>query len=112
MEQRNGPEHFIPLARSELIELLCADRALPEDERDLFRSFCELVSAAYHVDYHRRLTELKRAYLPFDPDTDTTTLLPLNAAGRQARLNDLLSDLTWLLERAHFKHLGRAEIEP
>jgi hypothetical protein len=112
MESSTSPEHFIPLARSELIDLLCADRALAEDEREQFRSLCELVSAAYHAEYHRRLLELKRAYLPFDPDNDTIHLLSLDAEQRQACLNELLSDLTWLLERARFKHLSRGEIEP
>jgi hypothetical protein len=112
MESPTAPEYFIPLARSELIDLLCADRALPEDERELFRSFCERVSAVYHAEYHRRLLELKRAYLPFDPDNDTVRLMAPDAEERQACLNELLSDLTWLLERARFKHLSRGEIEP
>src|SRR6185437_5580140 len=112
MESSTAPEHFIPLARSELIDLLCADRALTESEREQFRTFCELVSALYHGEYHRRLQELKQAYLPFDPDNDTTSLLPPSAEKRQTHLNDLLSDLAWLLERGHFKHLSRGEIEP
>jgi hypothetical protein len=112
MESSTCPEYFIPLARCELIDLLCADRALPEEERERFRSFCELVSAVYHAEYHRRLLELKRAYLPFDPDNDTLRLLPPDAEQRQKCLNELLTDLTWLLERARFKHLSRGEIEP
>jgi hypothetical protein len=112
MEQPTAPEHFIPLARCELIDLLCADRALPPEDRDAFRSLCELISASYHVEYHRRLLELKRAYLPFDPDNDTPPLVTLAEEERQHRLNGLYSDLAWLLERARFRHLSRGEIEP
>jgi len=112
MESPTLPEHFIPLARSELIDLLCTDRALPESERELFRSVCGWMSATYHVEYHRRLLELKRDYLPFDPDKDTPSLLPPGAAERQARLNQMLSNLGWLLERAGFKHLSRSDIAP
>ncbi len=36
----------------------------------------------------------------------------MTAEERQQRLNDLLSDFAWLLERAGFKHLSRGEIEP
>src|SRR5262249_42052882 len=39
-------------------------------------------------------------------------VVPLPAAERQRRLNGLLSDLAWLLDRAHFTHLSREEIEP
>ena len=112
MEPSTLPEQFIPLARCELIDLLCADRDLSESDRELFRTFCERVSAIVHVEYHRHLSELKRDYLPFDPDNDTANLVPLSADQRQSRLNELLSDLGWLLERGRFKHLSRNEIEP
>jgi hypothetical protein len=105
-------EHFIPLARGELVELLCADETLPEGERDAFRRFCELVTACYHFEYNRRLQPLKAAYAPFDPDTDAPSVLPLPEAERQHRLNELFRTFAWLLERAHFKHLSREEIEP
>src|SRR5689334_18994047 len=109
MESTTAPEHFIPLARSELIDFLCADRALAEGERALFRALCEQIAAVYHRQYHRRLVELKQDYLPFDPDSDTTRLVPLTAEQRQKRLNELLRDLAWLLERAGFRHLSRGE---
>lgn len=112
MEPSTAPEHFIPLARSELVDFLCADRTLSADEAAAFRALCEQISALYHLEYHRRLSALKQAYLPFDPDNDTTALLPLTAEQRQTRLNDLLSDFAWLLERAGFTHLSRNAIEP
>jgi hypothetical protein len=112
MGETNTCEHFIPLARGELTELLCADRTVAEEDRQRFRQFAELVAAVYHFEYNRRLTELKTAYAPFDPDTDNVALLPLSANKRQERLNDLFSDFAWLLERANFKHLSRSEIEP
>ncbi|HZY90163.1 MAG TPA: DUF3754 domain-containing protein [Gemmataceae bacterium] len=104
-------QHFIPLEQGDLIELLCADRGLTEAEREQFRALCERVAEAQHAEYHRRLRELKASYAPFDPDADKP-LVPLSADTRQHRLNDLYSDFAWLLERAHFKHLSREEIEP
>lgn len=112
MDSAIAPDSFIPLPRTELVEFLCADRTLREDESVLFRSLCEQMATVYHLEYHRRLTDLKQAYLPFDPDNDATPLLPLTAEERQKRLNELLSDFAWLLERAGFKHLCRNEIEP
>jgi hypothetical protein len=112
MDSSTVPECFIPLARTELVEFLCADRTLGEDESALFRALSEQIATVYHLEYHRRLTELKQAYLPFEPDKDTTHLLPLTAEERQIRLNELLSDLAWLLERAGFRHLSCGEIEP
>ncbi len=104
--------HFIPLARGELTELLCAEPELTPPERDGLRRLADLLAAHYHFEYDRRFRELKEAYFTFDPDTDNTALLRLTAAERQARLNRLYKDLGALLERAGFRHLGRDEIEP
>jgi hypothetical protein len=104
------PDH-IPLAQSELIDLLVADGSLPAEEEAAFRDLCEEVTVACHLGYHRRLRELKRAYDPFDPDTDTS-VLTVPQQDRQRRLNDLYREFAWLLERAHFRHLGRGDLEP
>ena len=100
MGQRHLCDHFIPLARGELTDLLCTDKTIAEGERQQFRRLAEMVAAVYHLEYNRRLVELKAAYAPFDPDTDNVSLLPLSSEQRQARLNDLFSDFAWMLERA------------
>ncbi|HXG09040.1 MAG TPA: DUF3754 domain-containing protein [Gemmataceae bacterium] len=111
MADRRSREHFIPLRKSDLVELLCAEKTLSEADRELFRQFCQLVSATFHFEYNRRLEELKAAYAPFDPDADTRPLVPLSAKEKQNRLNELYRDFAWLLERANFKHLSRPELE-
>src|SRR5207237_56199 len=79
-------EHFIPLRKSELVDLLCSDADLSAEERDLFRQFCRLVAATFHFEYHQRLEELKDAYAPFDPDADTRSQLHLSAEETHHRL--------------------------
>jgi hypothetical protein len=105
-------EHFIPIRTSELVKLLCADHDLKPQDRDLFERLCRLVLATLHFEYNRRLEELKDAYAPFDPDHDTKSLLKINAAERQHRLNDLFCDFCWLMEHASFKHLSCDDLEP
>jgi Protein of unknown function (DUF3754) len=102
---------FIPLDTAELIGLLCADRGLPDDLHPSFRELCGLIERLHHLEYHHRLRELKTAYSPFDPDADTSKVMPLSSSERQHRLNSLYSDFAWMLARARFRHLGRAEIE-
>jgi len=112
MGELNAGRDYFPLTRCELIDLLCADRSLTASERDLFRSFCELVTAIHHMEFNGQLQDLKRAYAPFDPDTDTTALIHLTDAQKQTRLNALYREFAELLEMAHFQHLSRRDIEP
>src|SRR6516162_6436409 len=110
-EPKDCPQ-VIPLARAELIDLLCADPALQETGRQEFRQVAELITTVCHAEYHQRLLKLKTAYAPFDPDADTTCPTPLLESKRQQRLNELLREFAWLLDHAGFKHLSREEIEP
>jgi hypothetical protein len=112
MSRSNPREHFVPLQKSELIELLCADESLPEEDRDRFRHFCRLLSATYHFHFNQRFEELKAAYAPFDPDRDTQPLIRCSAEERQQRINELYRDFAWLLDRGNFIHLSREDIEP
>ena len=93
-------EHFIPLRRSELIDLLCTQAELSAEDAEQFRRFCRLISAVYHFEYNRRLEELKDDYAPFDPDRDTRVLAHMSADEQQHRLNELFSDFGWLQEDA------------
>lgn len=103
-------EHFIPIRRDELVDMLCADKGLAAADRELFRQFCRLVVATYHFQYNQHLERLKSAYAPFDPDTDCKPLVKFDAEARQAKLGDLFTEFGWLMERANFKTLSQDEI--
>jgi hypothetical protein len=103
---------FIPLQTAELLDLLCGDPSLPEADREPLRQLADLVQGVYHIRLHRRQVQLKNDYEPFDPDTDDTVLVRLTATQKQQRLNGLYKDVAWLLDRAHFRHLNRDDLEP
>ncbi len=84
MAEYKDREHFIPLRKSDLIELLRKDKKLSAAEREPFRQFCTLISAVFHFEYLKQLEELKDAYAPFDPDADTKPLRPVSAEERDA----------------------------
>ncbi len=111
MAEYTDREHFIPVRKNELVDLLCTDSDLTNDERELFRRFCKLVTATYHFEFNQRLEQLKADYGPFDPDAETPSLVKLSSDEKQHRLDELFQDFAWLLERANFKQLSRAEIE-
>ncbi len=103
-------EHYIPLRKSDLVALLCRDEQLPAERREAFGRFCTLASAVFHFEYQRRLEELKDAYAPFDPDSETMTLETLTAAGRAERLDKVFAAFVGLMERANFRRLSPEEV--
>ena len=96
--------HFIPLVTDELVRLCCAD--MEDPFRDRLQSLALAIQECHHLRYHRRQVNLKTSYAAFDPDGDALAVLPLHEDDRQHRLNDVRSELTWLLERAHYRHLS------
>jgi hypothetical protein len=111
MAEYKDREHFIPLRKSDLIELLCRDKTLQTNERQAFRQFCVLVSAVFHFEYLKQLEELKDAYAPFDPDADTKSLHPLEDDERHKSEERLFERFLALMERANFKRLTREEMQ-
>src|SRR5262249_44566851 len=90
----------------------CADKGMSGADGEQFRRFCRLVSAAYHFEFNRRFEELKAAYSPFDPDSDTRPLVRGTADEKQRALNELYRNFAWLMDRANYVHLSQEDIEP
>ncbi|HTU92740.1 MAG TPA: DUF3754 domain-containing protein, partial [Gemmataceae bacterium] len=111
MAEYKDREHFIPLRKSDLRELLCRDKKLPAGERESLRQFCVLVSSVFHFEYLKQLEELKDAYAPFDPDADTKSLSPVSDEERRKDEEQLFARFAALMERANFKRLTREEME-
>ncbi|HEY7329424.1 MAG TPA: DUF3754 domain-containing protein [Gemmataceae bacterium] len=111
MAEYTDREHFIPLRKSDLIDLLCRDKKLSPSERDSFRSFCVLVSSVFHFEYLKQLEELKDAYAPFDPDADTKPLRTVSDEQRRKDEEQLFARFTTLMERANFERLSHEELK-
>ena len=107
-------ERFIPFRKTSIVTM-CADE-VPEQERDSFRAFAELLASLLHHEFRSRLEALKDTYAPFDPDTDTRAIVDLSAAERQDAQRRLVDELSSLAEDANFERidstaLGRAFAE-
>ena len=104
-------EHFIPLRKAELIDRLCQQPDLAPADQEGFRRLCQLLDATLHFEYHAHLEDLKSAYASFDPDADTQSLHTPSETERQPQLDRLFDRFTWLLERANFRRLSRADLD-
>ena len=76
-------ERFIPFRKTSVVTM-CADE-VPDEEREPFRAFADLLASLLHHEFRSRLEALKDAYHPFNPDTDTRTIVELSPAERAGR---------------------------
>ncbi len=107
-------ERFIPFRKTSIVRM-CTDD-LPAEERESFEAFAELLASLLHHEFRTRLETLKDTYYPFNPDTDTRTIIELGPAEREAAQQRLVDELTALAEDANFERistddLGRAFVE-
>jgi len=103
-------EHYIPIRKTDLVELLCSDAQLPRADQEQFRRFCRGLVATLHCEYHARLEELKDAYAYFDPDSDTEPLEAPTEEERDRQIERLFDKFIALLERANFKRLSHSDL--
>ena len=107
-------ERFIPFRKTSIVTM-CADE-VAAGERKSFQAFAELLASLLHHEFRAKLEALKDAYYPFNPDTDTRTIVELGPTERQAAQQRLVDELTALAEDANFERisaddLGRAFVE-
>ena len=101
-------ERFIPFRRTSIVTM-CADE-VPDEERESFLAFTELLASLMHQEFRTRLEALKDTYHPFNPDTDTRTISELGPAERQAAGERLVDELTALAEDANFERISRDDL--
>lgn len=96
-------EHFIPLRKSALTQLLTD--SIDEPVRTRFCSLCQMLEATIHYEYHAQLEHLCDAYHAFNPDSDR-----LASTTSDKGATDFFPRLRQLAERANFFPVSRDEM--
>ncbi|MGI9286436.1 MAG: TMEM143 family protein [Pseudomonadales bacterium] len=103
--------HFIPFRMADTVRLCLARDGLNEEDEQLFRRVCLLLTRYYHLHFHEKLKTLKECYAPFNPDVDTLPIescSPRNIKERQKQLVDILSGI---VSAANFKIVTQADLD-
>ncbi|MGK7905248.1 MAG: TMEM143 family protein [Hormoscilla sp.] len=100
-------EAFIPYRRSDLIELCLKDGKLADAAVPKFRELCEILSAYYHFQFHRKLERLKDNYARFDPDTDTKSIIESTPEQQENMVARAIGDFQAILERANYRPISQ-----
>ncbi|MEZ6116905.1 MAG: DUF3754 domain-containing protein [Pirellulaceae bacterium] len=102
-------EHYIPICKTELVDLLSDELAAP-DQAD-FRDLCRKIDLTVQFELHRELDSLKQAYEKVNPDPDTLPLREITHEDREASFELLFDRFESALLRANFHRLSREQIE-
>ena len=107
---RRSREHFIPIRRTRLVELL-AGNAKQSSEHAAFLRWCQQLTSVIHHEYHQRLEAIKNDYDPFNPDVATCGERERTSQEREEAATRLFANLTSVLRGANYLRLSRGEIE-
>jgi len=104
-------ERFIPYPTREIVDMLCADGELSDEEQGAFRAFCAMLQSLYHFEFHAKVQALKEYYHPFNPDRDTQTTRRYSAKNLQKCETGLIAKFQEILNDANYEELTEQELQ-
>ncbi len=113
MAEYDDREHFIPMRKSDLLDLLLRDPKIARStaDQESLRRLHTLTGAVFHFEYLEELEVLKDRYAPFDPDNEMLKPKPLDEAEREQHLDRLFEGVRHLLEKANFERLDEETLQ-
>jgi hypothetical protein len=103
-------QRFIPVSLQEIVGDLCQTPGWSEAQRKDFNSFCDVFAALYHYKFKNQIDEIKRAYQPFNPDTDVVTKKQYSPQDCQQLHDNLINHVKSLLNHANYEQLSKDDI--
>jgi hypothetical protein len=103
-------ERFIPFSKAEVVDLLCADGRLDEEQQQSFRELCTILQSIFHFEFQEKVERLKKNFAPFDPDLDVKTKKVWSGEDLERMEDALIADLGEVLTAANYDRLSDAEL--
>lgn len=110
MERTRRHEAFIPCFRKDTIQLCLEDGGLAGETAEDFQTFCQGLTALFHVRFHHLLEEVKDNYRPFNPNADRSLHQPAPAA-YQPMSQKVIQGFQALVERANYLPLAPTALQ-
>lgn len=104
-------ERFIPLRKSEVVDLICEDGFFDDDGKAKFRGFARLLESIFHFEFQEKVEELKELYYPFNPDPVTSTFIEYSEERLKEMEAQFIEKFGELLNNANFDEVSKEEIE-
>jgi hypothetical protein len=111
MQQSIKKDRFIPLRKTDLIQACLDDGRLSSEQLNPFKALCQLIVSTLHFEYHQILEELKDSYAPFDPNSDTLSVIELTDDMLQLKQNNFSSRFIQVLNAANFEKVTDQDLQ-
>ncbi|MDJ0583317.1 MAG: DUF3754 domain-containing protein, partial [Crocosphaera sp.] len=99
-------ESFIPLRRTDLINLCLEEGKFQGEDKQLFKEFCDILSAFFHFRFHATLETIKDNYTLFNPNADVQPLTEPNLEEYETMQTAVIKGFKYILERANYIRLS------
>jgi hypothetical protein len=104
-------EHYIPLRRNELIDLLCGYEGVTDEEREKLRTVSRLLASLFHFEFLKTIEEVGNDYAPFDPDRETVALQESSPNDKIDKLDKLFTTFGFMLQKANYRHITEEQLK-
>ena len=99
---------FIPFRKVDLIQMCLQRDALDSGQQQSFAAACEQIKSHFRREFHAIKEQLKDAYGPLDPDTDTRVVAQFSNADAANNLTDVLEQV---LNRANYERVSPRQLQ-
>ena len=96
---------YIPFRRIDIVRMCLSEGKLDEAQRAIYTRASALIEEHFHREFHGIKQELKEAYAPLDPDSDTRTAECAAGDGQENFANILATRLEQVLQRANYEQI-------
>ncbi len=104
-------ESYIPYRRKDIINLCLNDGILDSETAEEFQSFCDILSAFYHFQFHHDLETIKDNYLVFNPDSEVRPLYEPSLEEYEHMGSKVVQVFEQILERANYRLTPQSMIQ-
>ena len=104
-------EHYIPVRKSDLVEMLPAYVNAPPKVREEFERVCALMDSLLHFGYHERTNRMAKVYGHLDPDMAVVETSEITSELRDTLSDSFFEELEIVLTGANYRRLQRKDIE-
>ena len=98
----NIRESYIPFRRTDIVNLCLEEGKLKAKDVQLFKEFCDILTAFFHFRFHNTLESIKDNYTVFNPNSDVKTLQEPSLQEYEKMEAKVLKGFKYVLKRANF----------